>query len=192
MAPFSFLFFALLAGAVLDFFVVGVFKLIWFIVYIPFYLVVGKVFFIQISHTKWNEFGLSLYGAILVGALVARLVFVGSHGQISYSMAVTGLSPITLTSKLWPQSLIVSSEPLRLALASRPMGAEVPVQLEYVSDYGCIRNFSVSSVDSVDLLSDRAATWVWKLDTRVDPGEKGPGKEDQRFPWCWYHFYLGV
>lgn len=179
-------------GAVFDFLTYGVLKIIWMMIYVPMYFIAGKMLFHGVTRMGRPELARQAVVAMIAGALAAHLVLVGRRGSAVYTMTSVLGTPIILHSSEWPQTLVVASEPLAQNLAGTPTRDNVPVVMEFITDYGCTRSSRVVDVDGVDVDHDPNASWTWKTDKNIHPSPtSGPGTEDHEFPWCWYKFYRG-
>jgi len=182
-----------ISGAVLDFLFNGVLKIVWIIVYGPAYIAACKVLTTQLERLKRPELNRLGVIALMGGALVCHLASVGRRREVTYPMVRISDDPVTLHSSDWPQVLAVSSEPLKQLLANRSKAEEVPVVLQAVMDYGCYRSIKVTTVAGVDVQSDPAASWTWRMENRAPmPTDIGPGSEDLQLPWCRIKFYRGT
>ena len=181
---------ALLGGGFIDFLIYGVCKIIWMVIYVPAYCAISVALFGFCARTQWKKHAWGIITAVLCGALLARLSMVNHHRLITYAMESSSVSPITLHSEEWPQILIVTSDKLQKDLASKTPKSNIPVLVEAITDYGCIKSFRVTSIDGVDVEQDPKASWTWKtLDANNATKGLGPGSEDQGYPWCRFTFY---
>jgi hypothetical protein len=65
--------------------------------------------------------------------------------------------------------------------------ADIPVAIQVIKDYGCIRSFKVTTVAGVDVMFDNKADWVWreqKITTTPEGGFDGMEEENHRVLWC--------
>jgi hypothetical protein len=180
-------------GALLDFLINGVLKIVWMVIYIPIYLVVCNMMLDHLSAKGLSSLRRYTVVAFSVGALVVHLVLVGRAHTRVYQMLLVSDKPVTLRSRDWPEVLIVSSAKLR-ELLSRQTGKEqkdVPVKISSITDYGCIRSYAVNSVDEVDVEFDPQASWTLRNDAKTLAEITGPESEDQWLPWCRIKFYRG-
>ncbi len=178
-----------LAGALLDFLIYGVAKIIWAVIYVPLYAVVGSTLHSKMASSKRPYLFKTAYFSLLAGAAMAHVLAVNRHRTVTYSMTSSATQPFTLHSPEWPRILIVNSAKLAQDLAGKPLGKEIEVKVDVVSDFGCFTSFLVNTVDGVDVKSDPEASWTWKADSKMETKSEGPGLEDQELPWCRIHFY---
>ncbi len=178
---------AFTGGALFDFLVYGVAKIIWAVVYVPLYVVVASILHTQLTRSAHARHFKMAFVGFVAGALVARVALVHRHRQATYVMAAGGSQPFTLHSEDWPRTLLVTSEALAKDLSAKPAGRALSVVVDVVSDYGCISSFQVRTIDGVNVENDPSATWTWR-----DPSvgaTSGPGLEDQELPWCRIQLY---
>jgi hypothetical protein len=194
LAIFAPAFFAL--GIAVDFIVAAILKINIVVIDGAIFLALASPIAMHLSkfavaNVSWKRLRAIAIGAFFAGGIAGHLVLVGHPRIRVYSMALAGPmapdSPITLRSPDWPQTLVVISAPLRAELARSGMTDGIPVDVRYVTDYGCIRAVSVETVAGIDVHFDKAANWVWKLDRNArTPESNGPGMEDQALLWCRY------
>ena len=173
------------SGMTADFVCNGVLKIGLLVIYGLFYIAIANALLGKLAETRWKRWRKHAAALFVLGAIAGHLAFAGRQSIRAYEMLVAGDSPLTLRSGDWPQLLIVTSDPVRSALATRSRDAMIPVVTRLTTDYGCIRDAAVSTVAGIDVLHDPKASWVWKTDRRDPPKPgQGPGTEDSRLPWC--------
>jgi hypothetical protein len=183
-----------LLGLTLDYLFSGVLKVIWFLIYAPFYAAIGNALYMQLRKSSFKESSLWITSAFFIGAALGHVTFTAYTRRFNYSMSLQSLNPTTLNSSEWPQKLILISDPVTAALVKIPPKGDIPVVIEDTLDYGCVRRSKIVSVAGVDISNDAASSWTWKKDhsyaVQIDPVQlSGPGNEDQNLPWCLLQFY---
>ena len=183
-----------LFGVLTDFISNGVFKIGAFLIYASVYLVVALTLHAQLARSqKWKNLASLATAAFVAGALGGRFFLAGHSSQSTYMMSLVKDSPITLKPSEGTQVLIVVSEKLQTKLNSmktEPAGVmQVPVLIDIVKDYGCLRVFNVHDVAGVDVKSDPEASWSWKTESQEEKGGRaasqlGLGMEYRWRPWC--------
>jgi hypothetical protein len=178
----------------MDFFVNGVLKIVWFVIYGPIYLAAAMALAgYLLGKNRRSELGTGLF-ALFFGSALIHLALSGHVVRWPYFTHLKSLAPVTLASVDWPQSLLVTSAQVSSALVKLPLESAVPIVIYEITDYGCIRSFQVDTVGGIDVRLDSDASWVWKLKPQDKNSEiaVGPGSEDRKFPWCWFRFYGGA
>jgi hypothetical protein len=141
------------------------------------------------AKTRFSKFSNRTIVAFLFGSFGAHFALMGADHIFTFPMSVASDSPIVLRSTEWPQKLYVSSEKLTQALLHQPDRTDLPVTVEEVTDYGCIRTFAINTVDGVDVKTDADAAWTLRTEDLRMLNDAGPGNEDHKLPWCAITFY---
>jgi hypothetical protein len=168
-------------GAVLDFLVNGVLKIVWAVVYIPVYIAIANGL-----HSRIKRNGII---AFFCGAAFIHLVFDGRTQTLTYKMDIIEPSPLQLGSSEWSQRLFVESPSVQKKLGADTSKAQVEVSIVRETTYGCTVSSYVKTVAGIDVKTDPASTWVWKKDKNDPTPTKGPGAEDAKLGWCRLKFY---
>jgi hypothetical protein len=176
-------------GLAVDFLCNGVFKIGHYLIYGAVYLVVALTLNAQLAkYPQWAHLSKFAVYAFLIGAFGGRFILAGHSGQRTYMMTVIKDSPITLKPMEGPQVLIVVSEKLTQKINTLPVSDKrvVPVVIDTVSDYGCLKVFNVHDVAGVDVKTDNEASWSWKTEAAGSRAvsQPGLGTEDHWMPWC--------
>ena len=162
------------------------FKEEWIFIYGPLYLALASTLFTLLLRSRWSA--LSTHGAVafICGTIVGHLAFISHHGTRAYSLTLVSDSQyVLLRSNDWPQVLFIEGERVRQELLQHSTKEQIPVTVDVITDYGCIRTAAVSTVAHVDVKDDHDAAWTWRLNKYVTTSERnGPGMEDLLFPWC--------
>jgi hypothetical protein len=176
-----------LLGAILDFLVYGVGEIVWPVIYLPLFFACASILYTRLLRSRWEKQRRWAIGTFLAGIVVARLTCVNHHQEETYPMNAEVNATITLRTPGSPRTLLVSSDKLVARLAGKP-AAQLPVVVEVTTDYACISNFQVSTIDGIDVLLDPNASWTWRTETGA-AFPLGPGQEDQKYPWCRFRWY---
>ena len=184
----------LLLGAVLDFVINGVFKVVWVIIYGPAIVVAAQVLVTRLAKTSFAKWARGAASFLILGVAVTHFLLTGYHRQIAYPMFVASSDPLIFRSTSWPQELIVLSSKLAQKISQHRDQKEVVVLTSRIVDYGCTRSFVVEAVDGVSFKGDSEVRWTWKMDPKIASSSqmRGAGYEDEDLPWCRIQFYRGV
>jgi len=173
------------AGIVTDFIFGGVFKIVWAFIQLPAYLCLAITIETYFAHSKVKH--LSRYVAIAFagGALLGHFSFSGHQSRYDYSMELVSDNPLVLKTPAIPELLYVMSDKLTHTLAEEHLRSNIQVTAKGVSDYGCMKRFTIESVDHVGIQSDPGATWTLRLSRLgVFQDRNMPSMDDKEWPWC--------
>lgn len=214
--PFAVFFCFALIGIGVDFMFNGILKVVWLAIYGPVYLGIASTLYNSLYKTSFRASAKLGAFAFLGGAAAGHCLWTGHTETRIYPMSRGGMSgsTITLRSPRFSRTLVVTSELLRKTLpegleetrassssSGNSSGNGIPVAIQVVQDYGCIRTFKVSTVAGVDVMNDPGSLWVWRSDEATSASSPGPGaplngplldgidEENQRKPWCMIHWY---
>ncbi len=179
-----------LAGALTDFLFSGVFKIIWMVICIPAYVTCAltiETYILKRPHLE--KYSIKVPAAFMIGALLIHFLFMENERTLSYSMFLKSNSPTTLASNDFPQVLFISGDQLTASLASFSPHAPVSVTATEILDYGCVRKFAFSTVNGIDVKTDKNINWTLRTEAGIDGSGLGPGSEDNWMPWCKISFY---
>ena len=182
-------------GALVDFLFNGVvmtllfhsiFTETWMFLYLPLFATVIATLSNYVLKTKWRHLNTQAVIAFVCGALVGHLFLIGLHRSRTYSMTVVSDSPaLLLRSPDWPQILFVQTKKIGSEQLQAFNKEKIPVTLDFVLNYGCIREVSLSTIAGIDIKHDPQSAWIWRIDPNATTSEiKGPDMEDLKFPWC--------
>ena len=162
------------------------FKEQWAFIYIPLDLALVSTLITLLHRSRWTFLANRGGVAFVCGIIVGHLIFIGHHVTRNYSVIqLSDSNYVLLRSNTWPQILFIEGDEVRKKLLQNPSGGQVPVTMEMVTDYGCIRTAVVSTVAGIDVKEDVEVRWTWRMNERAKtPKRAGPGMEDRRFPWC--------
>lgn len=176
-----------LLGVLLDFLVYGVAEVEWPVVYLPLFFAALSIFYSWLLRSRWEKKAKVAVLTMLAGIAGARLTLSHWRRQATYSMTAQTGTTITLRAPGSSRMLLVSSAALQAALAHKPAGETIPVVINVTTDYGCIHEFEVASIDGIDLNQDSAASWTWRTEGAAPA--TGVGLEDHALPWCRFRWY---
>jgi hypothetical protein len=171
-------------GILLDFITNGVLKITWTGVFCIIYFALAVNLYNYFQHGDLHRYSIPLAFTLVVGATLGHLFFTQKPHLQNFEMTRVSDSPLTLQSPDFSDRLIIVSEKLQAALASKGEPQKVSVSIQVVKGYGCIESFKVDSIEGVDLASDTASQWVWKS----VPGALAPRLNPYRY-WCWIRWY---
>jgi hypothetical protein len=182
-------------GFCVDFILNGVLKVIWFPIYATVYFGLAVSFYNYFHKSRLRPWATGASCLFLTGTALGHLFWTGRAELRTYSMSIVSQSPFELRAPEFSDTLFVMSDKLlaklgdQTALGSPP----VPVTIEVIKDYGCIRSFKVARVAGVDVMKDPGANWVWRPADRQTTEERaasahvlkaGIEEENQRLLWC--------
>ena len=170
-----------------DFLVNGVLKVVYIPIYVPAYLVFASGLYHYLALSRWKQSALSSSVIFLAGTALGHLTMTGRHELRTYEMDLVRDTPISLHSSDFSQTLTVTSDKLRTELARSGIRSGIPVTIQVIKDYSCIRFFEVSTVADVDVMMDSKADWVWRQEGPLaadSRGLSGMDEENRRLPWC--------
>jgi hypothetical protein len=173
---------------VVDFTCNGVFKIIWFLVYAPAYVVCAVCIHTYLTHKDRLHYARAVIASFFGGILIGHFFFMGRHTSETISMKTVSVSPLVFRAEPWTEELYVSSA--KIQQKNLKPDDSVSVELIYTIDFGCIRFFKIVSVGGINILTDPDSTWTWKTPHGLGAVKtSGPKDEDQSLPWCRFRFY---
>jgi len=182
-----------LLGAFTDFLFGGVFRIVWFALYVTFYITCASTLYTYVDRSRAQTHARNAALLFLGAALLTHVIFLGWKETRDYPMSLLKYPPVTLQSPRIAQSLVIESAGVERLLPEKNLTQNIDVKVEVIKDYGCIRSFRVKSVAGIDVMTDRDATWTLRDDippaTDKSTHYDGLNEENARIPWCNFRWY---
>jgi hypothetical protein len=177
-------------GIFVDFLFNAIFKIIWVAIYGLCYVAIGTTINAYLARTRVAKHTTLSMLTFLIGAAAGHLTMTG-HPSIRHYSAKMVPSPyenarIALKTPELAETLYVTSDHLEQKLPPTPISQEpIPLTARVTIQYGCVQNIFIDEIDGVEINSDPAASWTWKIDRSTfstEPLNMGWG--DEKYFWC--------
>jgi len=180
-----------LSGMLADFILVGVFKVVWIVIYGTTYFALAMTIETFVARSKLHILSRKSVIIFLTGTLLGHLAFVDYHRRDQYVLSVLSMSPMVFQSEAFPEFLYVTSPALTEKLTKSPGNkAALKMETETVTDYGCRKTFAIMSIEGVEISSDKQTTWALRHNKLgVFSNLELPTVEEKFLPWCKLKFY---
>jgi len=180
----------LAAGFLTDFILVGIFKVIWMLIYGTAYLALAMTIDTAVYRSKYKAISKASVLAFLSGAILGHLIFVNHRRTDHYSMNLLSENPLVLKSSEFPEYLYVESPSLTETLHRQNLTQNIVMETESLTDYDCMKTFTIRRINDFNIPDDTKSTWTLRYNkVGVFSTAILPSMNDNTWPWCKISFY---